>query len=40
MIEDFLTKKLCIRVNVRGLDRVPKYNVSYLYILGYWSILH
>ena len=27
------TKKPCIRINIRKLNRVTKYNVSYLYIL-------
>ena len=33
-------EKSYIRVNTRELNGVPKYNLSILYILGSWSILH
>jgi len=28
------------RVNTREFNGVPKYNVSYLYTLDYWSMLY
>ena len=34
------TKKSYIKVNTKKLNRVPKYNLSILYILGLWFMLH
>jgi len=28
------SKEPCIRVNTRKLNKVPKYNIFYLYMLG------
>ena len=33
-------EKPYIRVHIRELNRVYKYNIFYFYMLGYWFILH
>ena len=35
-----LRKKSCIKVNIRELNRIFKYNIFTLYTPGCWSILH
>jgi len=37
---DKLKREILYWFNIRKLDRVPKYNLSTLYILGLWSTLY